>query len=84
MQRLGVLARSSDPSYSFVSHNGAGVAGRQEILDMLRRRPCSVEDIAHGLGLHVNEVIKHVEELSAQKLVEQSLSSGKCYYRTVE
>jgi len=26
------------------------VAGRKEILDMLRRRPCSIDDIADGLG----------------------------------
>jgi len=59
-------------------------AGREEILNMLRRRPCSVEDVAHGLGLHINEVIKHVEELNAQGLVEPSLSGGILYYRAVE
>ncbi|MEZ4568258.1 MAG: hypothetical protein R2860_15300 [Desulfobacterales bacterium] len=31
----------------------------QEILDMLGRRPCTLADIAGGLGLHQNEVIKY-------------------------
>jgi wyosine [tRNA(Phe)-imidazoG37] synthetase (radical SAM superfamily) len=38
---------------------------RDDILTLLKRRPCSVEDIATGLGLHRNEVVKYVEELSS-------------------
>jgi predicted ArsR family transcriptional regulator len=55
-------------------------AGREEILAMLRRRPCSVEDIAAGLGMHRNEVIKYIEELIAENLLDQSLIADKLYY----
>ncbi|MDZ7620598.1 MAG: radical SAM protein [Patescibacteria group bacterium] len=55
-------------------------AGRQEILEMLRRRPCSLEDIAVGLGMHRNEVIKHLEELRAGHLLDESVVAGKVYY----
>ena len=56
-------------------------AGRDEILDMLRRRPCSIDDIAEGIGMHRHEVIKHVEELQAEKLLEATWTAGRCYYR---
>lgn len=59
-------------------------AGREEILAMLRRRPCSVEDIAGGLGMHRFEVIKHIEELNAENLLDQSLIAGTLYYKVAK
>jgi len=59
-------------------------AGREEILAMLRRRPCSVDDIAGGLGMHRNEVIKYLEELNAESLLEQSLVADRLYYKVAK
>jgi len=55
--------------------------GREDVLEMLRRRPCSIEDIACGLGMHRNEAIKHVEELMARNMLEQESVGGRLYYR---
>ena len=55
-------------------------AGRDSVLEMIRRRPCSLEDVAVGLGMHRNEVIKYVEELDAEGLLEKRSSSGKLFY----
>lgn len=59
------------------------VASRNEVLDMLQRRPCSVADIAGGLGMHENEVIKHLEALRVAGAVESLPSEGKHYYRAI-
>jgi wyosine [tRNA(Phe)-imidazoG37] synthetase (radical SAM superfamily) len=59
------------------------VASRNEVLEMLQRRPCSVADIAGGLGMHENEVIKHLEELRVAGAVESLPSEGKHYYRAI-
>lgn len=59
-------------------------AGRQDILDLLRRRPCSADDIADGLGMHRNEVVKYVEELNAENLLEESFVDDKRYYKVAE
>ena len=53
------------------------------VLDMLRRRPCSIEDIANGLGLHRNEASEYIQELSAKALVDKMWSNGALYYRVV-
>jgi len=57
------------------------VAGREEILEMLRRRPCSIDDIAEGLDMHRNEVIKYVEELHTESLLEKTPTTGKLHYK---
>lgn len=59
------------------------VASRNEVLALLARRPCSVADIAAGLGLHDNEVIKHLEALRAVGAVECRPGPGQRYYRAV-
>jgi predicted ArsR family transcriptional regulator len=50
---------------------------------MLRRRPCSVEDLAEGLGLHRNEVLKYVEQLGAEDRLEATSTPRGRYYRAV-
>jgi wyosine [tRNA(Phe)-imidazoG37] synthetase (radical SAM superfamily) len=56
-------------------------ARREDVLDLLRRRPCTVGDIAAGLGLHRNEVVKYVEELAERGDLLSASSGGRCYYR---
>jgi len=66
---------SADDSYG---------AGRDAIIKMLRRRPCTLEDIADGLGMNRNEVVKHIQELTTQRVLTQSRSAHKLYYRVAE
>ncbi|MDD5698158.1 MAG: radical SAM protein [Victivallaceae bacterium] len=46
-------------------------AARENVLQMLQRRPCTIADIAGGLGIHRNEAVKHVEKLLADKVIER-------------
>lgn len=86
-QRLVELAAMFTPpaeviaDFSGVHEQAEFAAGRDEILNMLRRRPCSIDEIAGGLGMHRNEVIKYVEELTARKLLVQSSVGGRLYYK---
>ena len=59
------------------------VSQREDILTLLKRRPCSVEDIAAGLGLHRNEVLKYIEELSSEGKIEVKSGQNKLYYNAV-
>jgi len=86
-QRLVELAAMFTPPAEIIAdfrgvHEQAEfTAGRDEILNMLRRRPCSIADIAEGLGMHRNEVIKYVEELTARKLLVQTSVGGRLFYK---
>ena len=42
------------------------------------------EDIANGLGMHRNEVIKYVEELTAERRLVQACTGGQRYYHTIQ
>ncbi len=55
-------------------------AGRDNVLEMIQRRPCSIEDIASGLRLHRNEVIKYIEELNAQGWIEERSAGNTRFY----
>ena len=66
--------------YPATAQQGEFAARREDVLNLLRRRPCTVDDIAGGLGLHRNEVVKYVEELSSEGLIEASTSDGRVYY----
>lgn len=55
-------------------------AGRENVREMIQRRPCSLDDIAEGLNMHRNEAIKHIEELSAEGVLTKQTSGGKLFY----
>jgi wyosine [tRNA(Phe)-imidazoG37] synthetase (radical SAM superfamily) len=51
-----------------------------DVLEMLGRRPCTSADVAAGLELHINEVVKLVEKLLARGKINATESDGHTYY----
>jgi len=68
-------------NYSEVHKQQDFSARREDVLTLLQRRPCSIEDIAAGLGLHRNEVVKYVEELSSKRKIESKPQNQQLYYK---
>ena len=58
-------------------------ARQEDILTLLQRRPCSIEDIAAGLGLHRTEGVKYIEELSSEGKIEAKPQNQQLYYKAV-
>ncbi len=86
-ERLHAIAATFDPPAETIAdfhrpETAGGTAGREEILDLLRRRPCSMEDVADGLGIHRAEAVKYLELLMGERLVETSSTGSKLYYKT--
>ena len=56
----------------------------EDILDMISRRPCTSEDVSTGLGIHLAEAVKHLQELvnSGRVIVEET--GGRSFYRLDE
>lgn len=52
----------------------------EDILDLLGRRPCTTADVAAGLGIHLNQAIKHLEILAAAGKVGTILTAGRIYH----
>jgi len=53
---------------------------RDDVLELLKRRPCSIDDISGGLDLHRNEAIKYVQELLDQNLIRMEKRDDKALY----
>ncbi len=87
--RLEELARCFSPEAEVIAdfqqiHNQLDFsATRDMVVALLKRRPCSLEDIASGLGIHRNEAVKHIEELLKENRVETVRSGRLLYYRAI-
>lgn len=54
---------------------------RDDILALVARRPCSVEDIANGLMMNRAHVLKHLDDLVSERLVTYTLRNRCVYYK---
>ncbi|HEO70467.1 MAG TPA: ArsR family transcriptional regulator, partial [Candidatus Hydrogenedentes bacterium] len=61
------------------AHEGYS-ATRQDVVAMLQRRPCSADDVAAGLGIHRNEVAKHLGHLLEESAVHAEQRGNITYY----
>ena len=53
----------------------------EDVLSMLKRRPCSLNDICSGLGLHPNEVLKYIGHFQRQGLITSEKKDGMVFFR---
>ncbi len=68
--------------YSGVHNLDEFTASREDVLELLKRRPCSIEDISAGLNIHRNETIKYVEELLDKNLIGMERRDDRLLYFT--
>ncbi|MEJ2702111.1 MAG: radical SAM protein [Sedimentisphaerales bacterium] len=79
-----VSAAAAAPATSqetFAPHRGADREAAA-LLSMLRRRPCSLDDICAALSLVPNEAIKQVDTLQKRGLVRTELKDGKTFFKS--
>jgi len=55
-------------------------ATAEEILDMIKRRPCSLEDVAAGLAVHPAEALKHLDALCRAGALLIERRGGAAFY----
>jgi wyosine [tRNA(Phe)-imidazoG37] synthetase (radical SAM superfamily) len=61
---------------------GDGVAAEADVLELVSRRPCTVADIAAGLGIHHGEALKAATALVNQGAAELHTHEGRSFYVT--
>jgi wyosine [tRNA(Phe)-imidazoG37] synthetase (radical SAM superfamily) len=66
--------------YSKVHRLGEFKRTRDDVFEMLIRRPCSIDDISDGLDLHRNEAIKYIEELLDQNVIQRNKQGERILY----
>jgi len=59
-------------------------AGRMEtLLSMLKRRPCSLDDVCSGLGIGRDEALKYIAHFQKQGLVHASEKDGAIFFKAI-
>ena len=55
----------------------------EDVLSMLKRRPCSLNDICSGLGIGRNEALKYVGHFRQQGLVHTEEKDGIIFFKAI-
>ncbi|MDP6381179.1 MAG: radical SAM protein [Phycisphaerae bacterium] len=66
--------------FSLAAAMPAVAAKKDEVLAMLRRRPCTAEDVAQGLSIHLNEALKYIGQLQREEAITPSAKGDATYY----
>ncbi len=83
-EALGPRAEIIAPVAEQVLEATAGEASEADVLELLRRRPCTAEDVAAGLGIHVNHATKLVSHLLHTGAIRAIRRQGRVYYAPAE
>jgi wyosine [tRNA(Phe)-imidazoG37] synthetase (radical SAM superfamily) len=51
-----------------------------EILNLIKRRPCTTEDISKALGLRIDQVLKHLDRIIKTGVIRYRMYDHRCYY----
>lgn len=54
-----------------------------DVLSILKRRPCSVNDISSGLGIGHNEAIKYIRDLQDRGLILTEQKDGTLFFKAL-
>jgi len=81
-----LAARFSPPAEVIASHREFSPSkpqkfNREDILHLLRRRPCTLIDIANGLKYHPAELSKIMEKMLSDGRVAQNTEGDRRFYR---
>jgi len=85
--RLLSIARRLGPNAQIIADfSGIGgadnvAANTENILEMLRRRPCSLDDICNGLSIHRNEALKYLAHLEATGLIISQPAADRVFFK---
>lgn len=53
----------------------------EDLLNLLARRPCTLDDISYGLNLHKNKILKYIEPLVKNHTIEMVKRGSALYYQ---
>jgi wyosine [tRNA(Phe)-imidazoG37] synthetase (radical SAM superfamily) len=90
--RLKSLAPLFSGKTEVIGEGGVGDTGSstansvndEDILALLSRRPCTVQDVAVGLGLHINEATKRLPALCERGVVIALRNNKDVFYEAIK
>ena len=62
-------------------HRGHLHSTAESVLSMLKRRPCSLDDICSGLGINRDDALKHISYLQSQGLIGSEKTNRTVFFK---
>ena len=72
----------SNPEGTLGPHSATNLKA-EALLSMLKRRPCSLNDMCAGLGINRNEAIKHISDLQHRGIIQSDEKDGIIFFKTL-
>jgi len=87
--QMGALARLFDPPAEVIAEYSSDASARvqaneADILDMLKRRPCTLDHVCRVFGLHKNEASKYFGKLLRTGKIRPQETGRNAYYVAVK
>lgn len=79
---LGGNAEVITPFIGSEKHEKGKVGIEKDILDLIARRPCTLDDIASSLDIHRNEILKYITPLVKNRSIEITEKGTEIYYQS--
>ena len=77
---LGRRAEVAVPFKDTRKHEmGANI--EEGLLNLLARRPCTIDDVSSGMGMHKNEAVKYTDLLLKNHRINMVKKDGVVYYQ---
>jgi wyosine [tRNA(Phe)-imidazoG37] synthetase (radical SAM superfamily) len=68
------------PDFPQMEEQLASRARDEEIMDLLKRRPCTAEEISRALGYKLDSVLQCLSELNREHVIDYRMFHDRCYY----
>lgn len=68
------------PDFPQMEEPLAGRARDEEIVDLLKRRPCTAEEISRALGYKLDSVFQCLSDLNKKHVIDYRMFHNRCYY----
>ena len=62
-------------------HGGSIESRAEDVLSMLKRRPCSLHDICSGLSIHRSEALKYVSHFQQRGVIHSERKGGVIFFK---
>ena len=89
VEQLQVIAAQLGPNCEIIpevskhQHDNFFEKKAVDVLSILKRRPCSINDISSGLGIKCNEAIKYITYLQNRGLIHSELKDGVLFFKVI-
>lgn len=88
-EKLRAIAEQFGPHCEIIAdlstlhHSNYPEKRAEDILSILKRRPCSVNDISSGLGIGRNEAIEYIKNLEQQGVIASEYQDGILFFKAL-